>query len=66
MGGSVDADFEDDNGDDSDGDDLENFNRQTLWSLQSQDVSPQDRSNLQDVQVLTRHLHSRSLETFNF
>ena len=66
MGGSVDADFEDDNGDDSDGDDLENFNRQTLWSLQSQGVSPQDRSNLQDVQVLTRHLHSRSLEIFNF
>ena len=40
--------------------------RQTLWSLQSQDVSPQDRSDLQGVQVLTRHLHSRYLEIFDF
>ena len=61
LGGGVDADFEDD-----DGDDLENFNRQTLWKWQSQDASPQDRSNLQGVQVLTRHLHSRYLKNFNF
>ena len=31
LGGSVNADFEDDDGDDREGDDLENFNRQTLW-----------------------------------
>ena len=38
----------------------------TLWSWQSEDVSPQDRSNLQGVRVLTRHLHSRSLKIFDF
>ena len=66
LGGIGDAVFEDDDGDDRDGDDLENFNRQTLWSWQRKDVSPQDRSNLQGVRVLTRHLHSRSLKNFDF